>query len=240
MENVSDLSGETRLCVDWCDVEAAAKTAFSIWLPNRDYLWAQEAWQRLFRTGLTDYETETKHCQVQIRFLCLASLYRDWCSLADDELLDDELTWWADELDISTFRLAQLVGPDFGEGETDEYELRRYALQSLTEDARADVVQALKKSYGSDADLFLALWRINHPAPPKPAAPFLSLKTTEVSNTALSLFDLTLETDKEEDDDDTYYEDDNEVLNDVTDEKLAAYAWIDDDCPSVRPPSELF
>jgi hypothetical protein len=80
------------------------------------------------------------------------------------------------------------------------------ALDLLLRRERPTVVQGLRAAYGdNDNDLFVALWRsVRGFLAPEPG------------------------------DEDYEEEDYNEILNDATREKIAAYAWITDGCPNVR------
>jgi len=81
------------------------------------------------------------------------------------------------------------------------------ALDLLLRRERPTVVQGLRAAYGdNDNDLFVALWRsVRGFLAPEPG------------------------------DEDYEEEDYNEILNDATRETIAAYAWITDGCPNVRP-----
>lgn len=149
---------------------------------------------------------------------------------------------WASDLEVSTFRIGQLLGDqEYVSGEDDE-ELCLSALQTLTEAERDTVRDALLTGFGGIDGLFLSLWRINHPAPvpkpPKPEKPVKEKPSTSPTET-LSLFsteDEENEEDDEEEDeeDDVFAEDDWAVLNSPSPEKMAAHEWLTDGCYSVR------
>jgi len=242
----------------WEEIQAAARTIFKLFSHGRELAWAQDSWQRLSDAGLTTYTGGAGRGRVAVRLLALGSLFWCWCKVVDWQETDhDELIWWADELDISTFRLGQLVGPDFGADEEDEDRLRAAALEHLTAQARDEVVAALKRSYGGDSGLFLALWRISHPAPPKrrpkPITPPAANGPTSPMEQAVlfpelltppsqqSLFEDAPDQDFDQDDQDgededagAECEDDYAVLNWLTPDKMAGYAWIDSGCPKER------
>jgi len=43
------------------------------------------------------------------RFVALASVYRDWCSVAYDETQEDDIGYWIEDLELNQVSLGQLV-----------------------------------------------------------------------------------------------------------------------------------
>jgi len=143
--------------LSWSELQPAASEAFSIWTSGSDLRWAEQTWRRLIAAGFCDYESEKGRHVVIGRFLAMASIYRDWCSVAFEETHEDVPTYWIDDLNVSSIVLGQILPDD--ELSEDEDEARSEALQILLDRERPTVVTGLTKAYGSDADLFVALWR---------------------------------------------------------------------------------
>ena len=189
----------------WVELKPVAREAFRIWMSGSDFEWAREAWSLLTKAGLCSYDTERERHIVIARFLALASIYRDWCSVAFDETQGDDLTYWVDELEIEPMYLGQLV-PD-EELSDDPDEARDEVWHILLDRERARVVDALRSAYGGKTeDLFVALWR------------------------SVRGFDS-----PDPDEEDYIEQDYSAILNDATAAKVAAYAWITEGCPNVRP-----
>lgn len=189
----------TQAVLTWDDVKCAALDAFNYFSDRHELRWAEEAWGRLCAAGLADASTASAQTRSVVRFMALASFWRDWASLAWDERWDDDLGEWADSLDLSALHVGQLLGPD------DDYEETADALAVLVARERQVVHATLLEAYGGTSGLFIALWRSNQSSEPP--------------------------TDPE---DLESWEDDAAVVNDVTPEKLRAFSWLEDGCPSVR------
>lgn len=189
----------------WDDIEPAARDAFDIWTSGSDFEWAKEAWGLLTKAGLSNYDTERERHVVIARFLALASLYRDWCSLAFDETQEDSPGYWVEGLEVNPIYVGQLVSDE--ELSDDPSQSIWDAWQLLLSDQRPVVAAALRAGYGgTDAELFVALWRsVRGFLKPEPG------------------------------DEDYEEDDEVEILNDATWEKVAAYAWITEGCPKTRP-----
>ena len=95
---------------------------------------------------------------VLVRLGTLALMYREFCDLAFEESTESEGEW--DELNIDPFRVGQLIGADFErDDDQDADSLARAALNELSESARPETYEALKKGFGGDSALFASLWR---------------------------------------------------------------------------------
>lgn len=143
----------------WDDVKDVAEDAFAISVDQSELRWAEHSWQILTAANLTLYSTWRERGVVACRFLALAALYRDFGRLAWDEDHDPDYGGWADSLELGPFTIGQLIGDDVEVQEGDEQEAIERALAHLADDARAEVVEALKKAHGGAAGLFLSLWR---------------------------------------------------------------------------------
>ncbi len=204
----------------WDDLEPAADKAFSIWVGQPELRWAKEAWQILTGAGLADYEDDLQRHRAIIWFLALAGIYSDWCDVAWDEYSAPQYGDWIEDLEVSAFRIGQLVGAedDDGSEESDDTSLVLDALTRLADGARPDVVKALLAHFESESGLFLSLWRSREPQDEPD--------------------DLDLDEDDDDwEDDEAEWEEaetDDEILNEVTGSKLQAFAWISQGCLPYR------
>jgi hypothetical protein len=153
----SSLSEEHMTQVDtlgWDEIKPDAPKAFSIWGSGSDFEWAKEAWTLLMKSGACSYNSERERHIVIGRFLALASIYRDWCSIVFDEMQEDEPLYWVEDLDVRPIFIGQALAdePLFDDDLSD-------ALSILLQQQRPVVVDALLRAYGSDSGLFVSLWR---------------------------------------------------------------------------------
>jgi hypothetical protein len=134
---------------------------FNIWLRGSEVEWAKAAWQALERKGLSKYTDEVGRTMVLIRFVALAEMYREFCHTSGLEQMDlPPYDDWAGDLEISSFRLGQLVGIEFGAlREASDCALREEALRQLVNQVRREVFDALvARFFGSTWSLFASLW----------------------------------------------------------------------------------
>ena len=87
-------------------------------------------------------------------------LYHDFAAIAWDERVAPEFEEWAAELDISVFRVGQLVGDSAQDDDTDGDEVEVGLCLSVY-NARRDVVGSLLTAFGNVSCLFASLWRSN-------------------------------------------------------------------------------
>jgi hypothetical protein len=190
----------------WDEVEAAAQEAFSVWMGQPELAWAKQAWELVVQAHLADSGNEIDRCRAAIRFLAMCTVYLGFCQYAWDEQAAPDFVEWAELLDLSPFRVGQLVDGDYAADEAlDDYALVDGALARLTNEARHEVVQALSEALGGTAGLFVSLWRSR-------GSPALDAWTDDLA-------------DKEP-------ESDDEILSTVTAEKGRAYQWLDEGCPA--------
>ena len=192
--------------LDWDELEPGAREAFKIWTSGSDFEWAKEAWSLLTKAGFCSYDSPRKRHIVIARFLALASIYRDWCSVAFDETQADEPEYWVEDLDVEPIYLGQLVRQELSD---DPDEAKSDALSILLERERLRVVNELLTVYGGQAGLFLALYR--------------------------SVRSLSARDPDDDDDEGGEDESDADILNNPTASNLAGYSWIVEGCPNVRP-----
>lgn len=148
-----------RSAVRWEDVNREAESIFRIWTDAREVEWAKQSWKVLSKHGLTSYSNQIEQTRVMVRLMALAAIYRDFCELAFDEVHEPEYTVWADELCLSSFRIAQCVGPQFHDDEpAEEKKLLDGAISELLAEARSEIYEALRSEWGDDSLLFVSLW----------------------------------------------------------------------------------
>jgi len=143
----------------WQDVLPAAEEIYRVWVGGGDLAWAEGAWGHVVRAGLAEYQTPLERCRACFRFLSMATIYFDFCTVACDECHDDLEIWYgADELEMDPLNVGQLVGPEELPGD-DETEALFDAYDTLTHKAREEVLAALLKGYGGPIEFLKALWR---------------------------------------------------------------------------------
>lgn len=160
---MDDLTVGEPASVLWDEVAWAAESMFRVWVGGRELEWAKMAWDALTAAGLTTYRNEIERYRVLVRLMTLATMYREFCTLAWEE--EDEPLYgdWISDLEIPAFRLGQLVGPEFApdDQELEETELAYAAVASLIESSRRAVYRALVKHFGGASMLFASLYATN-------------------------------------------------------------------------------
>ena len=182
--------------IGWGDVEGAAPPVFDVWCGDAGVAWARAAWGILARAGLTSYRDGIGRAEVLLRFLALGEVYRDFCACAWDEPTKASLGELAATVVISPFRLGQHLGADFLPEADFDAAIFDGAVREAVRDLRPGVVRALRGHFGSDVELFLWMWISNDP-------------------------DRACRAWEELDDDEL-----DEVMNDPSERRLAAYTWI--------------
>ena len=182
----------------WEEVEAAAPAAFDVWCGGADVAWARSAWDALAQAGLTRYRDGVERAEVLLRFLALGEVYRDFCACAWEEHTEGSLPELAAALGLNPFRLGQYLGAAFEATEEEEEPPLEEGLAAAVGRVRAGVVRALRAHHGSDDALFLWMWISNDPD--RAGRSWEAMDDDEL----------------------------DEVLNDSTPGRCAAYAWITD------------
>jgi hypothetical protein len=143
--------------MDWEDIADLADRAF--WGVGLGTDWAQMMWPYLTKAGLTRYRTEIERCQVKIYAMALADFYHQFFWVACQEPQDEEYCDWAEALELSEFRIGQLMGadPDFEPDETRGYSLTQVALRYLIEDARTKLMPVMSEFPGGALSLMQTL-----------------------------------------------------------------------------------
>jgi hypothetical protein len=101
--------------LDWEELEPSAQHAFNIWMSGSDLEWAKQTWNLFTKAGFCNYDSPKERLLVIGRYLALASLYRDWCSVARDETQEDVPFYWIEELEIAPIHLGQLTDEELSE-----------------------------------------------------------------------------------------------------------------------------
>jgi hypothetical protein len=134
--------------MDWENIADLTDRAF--WGVGLGQDWAQMMWPYLAKAGLTRYRTEIERCQVKIYAMALADFYHQFCWVACQEPQDEEYCDWAEALELSEFRIGQMMGddPDFEPDETRGYSLTQAALRFLIKDARTRLMPVMAEFPG--------------------------------------------------------------------------------------------
>jgi hypothetical protein len=96
----------------WLDVKNVATEAFSVWADQPELTWAEKAWQMVVTSGLANYDSELSRCEVAIRFIALAGIYRNFCEQAFEESGSTRSLYydWSGQFEVPSFRIGQLIG----------------------------------------------------------------------------------------------------------------------------------
>ena len=204
MTGIEEPGAQAEEKVEWQEIEDAARVVFDVWSGKPELGWARLAWEALDRQRLTHHQDELQRNVVLVRLLALVEVYRDFCAVAWDERTETRFDDAAHDLAFSPFRVGQLVGPEF----EPEYDL-------LTEELVREGIQMLV--YDERPRVVQALRK--------------EFAHTDELFVGLILSNTDLSGKRWEDLDEEVL---HEVLNNVSDDKLAAYAWIDQGMPVSR------
>jgi hypothetical protein len=207
------------------DVNLALEEVFEDDLERR---WVIDAWTALIELGFANYSNELERCEAAINLIAFAEFYRDWKAMVEDASYrafgSGDLP---NVLNLSPFRLGLLIGqqPDFlqqvaCDDDLDwdsDSDLFRAALSHLEREARPRIVSALEQYHGGQSGLFVALW--NSDKQPRPAG--------YEENRQEFDYDRDLMVGELQIWEPAYQETDDEILNDVTDEKLRLWTWLE-------------
>jgi hypothetical protein len=206
------------------DVEEALAQAFQ---DVHEQRWAREAWAGLIKLGLADYSTEMERSDAAVRFIALAGFYNDWQEQTEECDRPFERVGILAAFNLTSFRLGQLIGhhPDFLDdcdfdpysGSSSDERLLEEAIFHLEVKARPTVVMALMAHYGSISGLFVALWNSNKQ--PRPAD--YDQRWEEYDSERawdMELLHMWIP---------PYQDTDDEILNDLTDDKMRLWTWLD-------------
>ncbi|HPC84332.1 MAG TPA: hypothetical protein P5234_13425 [Thermoanaerobaculaceae bacterium] len=190
----------------WKHFSEVAEELFKVF-GRSELVWAQQMWEHLVKAGLCTADSELDRCRVCIRFIALACIYRDFCSLAWKKRLSPHFHEWAVYLDLHPLRLGQLLGTNAAlpEARRDD-ELVHAAVQVLANRERPQLHRALVQAVSSPSRLFITMWRTREHLPGTPGAA----------------------RDKRESDD--------QILNDLSFEKIDAYEYVSKGFVTAAPP----
>ncbi len=154
---------EPETYLRWSSIADEAEKLFDAWGSDAEHDWARKAWEHIETSGLTRYTNDVERTRVLIRMVALAALYHSWWRTVDVEG-SVELINWSGELQISSFRVAQLAGVDFSpELDQSEEELYEEAVRTLVEQEHSNILGALLAGFGDETELFISLWLSNDP-----------------------------------------------------------------------------
>ena len=126
----------------------AAKYYLIQYNDGADIICAKSIWDLLDKAGLTSYKNEIDRTRVLILSLGLIEFVNDCTSLIREDDFELDILGWAAELEINSFRVAQIVGDEFESTEDyDEEELKELALLELLSDNRSAIVNCIKNKY---------------------------------------------------------------------------------------------
>ena len=223
-----------RTAIRWEDISRDAESLFRIWTDGREVDWARKSWEALSKRGLTSYSNQIEWTRVMVRLMTLAAIYRDFCELAFDEVHEPEHAVWADELCLSSFRIAQCVGPQFHDDQrAEETQLLEDALAELLAGARSEIHGVLRAEFGDDSLLFVSLWN---------TVEYWRSEDLEAAGTGSTSVDTDIERDGDNQSNQQrptieidWLENACGILNgDITRQKLAAHNWIHEGMQSVH------
>jgi hypothetical protein len=143
--------------MDWEQIQPIAAKIFRVWSSGGDLDWAEQAWDILFKSGLTDYEDKLERTQVIIRFLALIDFYYGFCIGFRQEYLEPDFWDWAALLEIQSFQIGQLIGSDSGVDNEQQALLHLVSEEEL-------VLPALEQGFQGRKALFISLWRSSLPS----------------------------------------------------------------------------
>lgn len=141
----------------WDEVEDVSQEAFNIENDWSGLAWGKLAWENLTRVEATVYITGMDRAQLGIRFLALADIYRDFCSIVWQKRYDSDYYEWAEALEISQLRVGQLVGLNPEIDDSSDTLALYDAVQHLAKEARRDVVHDLSIAFRGERELFISL-----------------------------------------------------------------------------------
>jgi hypothetical protein len=200
--------------LNWTDVQEFAKEMFNIWVDQPALRWAESAWLKLESQRLTEYSNVLEEYVVLVRLMTLATLYHDFCEYAFDISSSIDYYLWLDYLEQEGFplhplRMGQLLGRGFMSHEKIEkdpkVDLVKEGICALVESERSPVVNALINGFGNESLVFANLWQ--------------SRQSTNSSESNL------------EEDFSGHHETIDDVLGDMTFEKMKAFEWIAEGMP---------
>jgi len=232
--------------VHWTDIRKGDRdTLFRVWTDAHELLWAEKCWSLLDKHGLTSFSNDVSKAMVLVRLMSLAEIYREFCDRAWEERHDCELVVWASDIGLNRFRIAQCVGPAFDEStEDDEDQLFASALMFLADTARREIYRVLIEEFGNESFLFVSLWNTvefrrqdgeGYPASEaEDSDEEVDAVDTQVAAEDLIQSPLVLDRREPTFDEINWLEDAEDILWDVTTDKMCAFQWVSEGMPRIR------
>ena len=157
--------------IGWDRFVEVAEELFKV-LGRSELLWARQAWESLAKAGLADASSELDRHRVAIRFIALATIYREFCTLAWKKNTRSHYAEWAVFLDLYPLRLGQLLGEKATLPEkAKEERLLDEAVALLANRERPALHKALLAAFGGVSKLFIAMWRTHEKPEGAPGKP---------------------------------------------------------------------
>lgn len=195
--------------ISFDEVENACQKIFGgVWLTNRGIEFARKCWEIFNEYEITSYKNEIGRSIILIRLIALGEIYREFNGIAFDEYIEPDYDEWTDVLEISKFRIGQIIGNNSDYSDDEEYADYINAIAYLSDQNRNTVYDILIKGFKNKDHLFYELYKTGLP-------------DEEIN-----------ENDEEEVDDSYKTPDIQDVLNDtdITSGKFEAYSWVSDGC----------
>lgn len=151
--------------IEWDEIDYEAAMIFKVWPDGGELAWAEEAWQHLRASGLTETATELDYTQVRLRLVTLGLIYEEFCGVAwskNPQTPLDELTESLEIDPVALGILAATAGIEQFDDAGDEYELRDLAIVAATDHLRSGIFECLKSAYDGEKGLCDRIWRTRH------------------------------------------------------------------------------
>lgn len=140
--------------LSWGDIETSVTALIIGYLDKADINCAQSIWHLLEEQNLTAYEDEIGKTHALMLSLGLVEFVNDCTALIRDDQFELDVVSWAYEVEIKSFRVAQIVGADFEiEDDYDEEEFTELALLELLSNTRTTIVTCINKKYSGTSQI---------------------------------------------------------------------------------------
>ncbi len=211
MSESSFTANDKHKVIAFADIEVCAEEIFNgVWMTNRGIEFARRCWEIFTDSEITAYNNEIERHNVLIRLIALGEIYREFNGIAFDEYIEPDYEVWADSLDISRFRIGQILGDNSVYSDDEEYSDYISAISYLANQSRKIVFDTLVNGFKSKDQLFYELYKTGLP--------------DEEENE--------FEEDEDEFENSYKIQDIQEVLNDtnIASAKFEAYSWVTSGC----------
>lgn len=140
--------------------DAANQIIGGVWLTNRNVQFAKSCWKIFDELGLTKYSNDLERNIVCLRIVALGRIYREFHGINGDEYIEPNYEEWAELLNITGFRLGQLIGMDEDFlNEEDDFANFINAIGYLSDKYRNEVYTALVKGFIGVDSFFYELFK---------------------------------------------------------------------------------